>query len=264
MTGVQTCALPILDGTFTEHQITKEKWKTASPGNLKQVFVTDSAICYISSKYGNEAHPKKKAEEKLILFKVQLDGYKEKKINLKLPKLTTEPKKTDFWYYKDHDEEGIYFASLFEDKAGKGIEFSCNIVKMSYNGILLKETKISIKKEGIARVNQWKIILDKENSSIYICALEQLKLNVKENDQRNLSITKYDYDGNMIWGNKIEGLSAGNGYLPIDLFIQKNQDIHLELKGRNIQVIWEFTSKGESIKNYSTNLTEIVDRKSVV
>ncbi len=253
-----------LDGTFTEHQISKEKWKTASPGNLKHVFVTDSAVCYISSKNGDEAHPKKKAEEKLILYKVKFDSYKSKKMNLKLPKINSDVKKTSFWSYENHNEEGIYFASINTVKMDNGFTINANIVKKDYYNTTLKKVKISFDRTNVERLNsvnaggddltssngvmlprsKCAIRIDTKNDHIYFFGLEQLKANVRENHMRTIFIKKYDFDGELLWNFDIEGLNAGTGdILSMDFLIKDNQTVRLSTSG----IYWELSGDGKPL-----------------
>lgn len=248
-----------LDGTIKKYKVSKTTWKLLSKGNYKDYLANDNEFCFIFSKYGNELNPKKMLEEKLILNKVDFNTLSENTITLELPKVKTDPKETNFWNLSENDDEHLYFDSYCNDDTEKRISnISLNIAKMNYDGKLLKEINIQIKREDIAKVNSWDYTIDKDNNLIYVYGLEQLRLNVKENDQRNLFIMQFDYEGNLNWENKVEGISAGNGNLPVNVFIQKNKDVLLELKGRNIQVIWEFTELGAFIKNYATNRDELV------
>jgi hypothetical protein len=269
------------DGSIRSCSIKKEKWKVASPGNLKATFATDSVICYISSKYGNETHPKKKAEEKLILYKIRLDNYKAKKITLKLPAIKTNPKKTSFWAYKNHNKEGIYFASIFSSKVENGIKINVNVIKKDYYNSTLKKVNISFTRDNIARLNniysyndysfnenayltntvltgvngnvypdsKCAVKIDQKNECIYIYGMEQLKTNVKENHIRTIFIKKYNFDEELIWEFDIEGLNAGTGSgLSIGFIIKKDQSVRLSTSG----IYWELSSKGEPMTTGAT------------
>ncbi|PCI96412.1 MAG: hypothetical protein COB15_10350 [Flavobacteriales bacterium] len=248
------------EGLIKKHQINKSTWQSLSKkGNYKHTFSNENFMCFLFSKDGNENHPKKKIEEKLILYTINSSDFSENTKTLELPKIKTDPIKTNFWSYKSHDEDNLFFANIFKDKSEKRTsDAEINIAKLNYNGQLKKDINLVIKRENIAKVNQIDSKVDIKNEHVYVFGMEQLKLNVKENDKRNLFIIQYDFDGNLLWENKIEGISAGNGYFNFNVLIQKNKSPHLELKARNLRATWEFTPDGKFIEAYSTNLTEVV------
>ena len=244
------------DKPIKGHHISKDVWKKASPGNLKDMFLTQNSLNYLSSVNGKENHPKQKVDEKLVLYAINLSDFSEKITELNLPKITTDPKKSTFWDYTFKTKNGFYLVSSFSPDE-KGIQKRHrNFLHMNMEGEVTKTINLTVERKGVARINSCYTQFDTTSKHIYAYGLEQLTLNLNNNDKSNLFIMQYDYDGNLIWERTVEGLSVGNGYLPLDIGI-KGDDLSLELNASNIQVVWKFKSNGDFIENYSTNREEL-------
>lgn len=231
-----------LEGTYKSHFINKEKWKSISPGNLKAVFVTNKSINYISTLNGKATHPKKKIDEKLILYKVNLDNHKSQKINLAFPTIKTDPTKTSFWSYEAHNNEAIYFASINRRKLENGVELTVNIIKKDYENNTLKDVKINFKRKNISKLMSVKpynafaknenaylgqtdmyfedaeyprskcaVKIDSKNEYIYLYGRVKLSRDAINHDGRNLFVKKYDFNGKLIWEQNFKRLYTLTG-----------------------------------------------------
>ncbi|PCJ00127.1 MAG: hypothetical protein COB15_03055 [Flavobacteriales bacterium] len=142
-----------LDGTTKEVVIKKGKWKTISEGHIKAAFGNDSLICYLVTKNGEEWHSTKKVDEEMIFYKVNFNNSADKKVTLKLPRIKTDPKKTSFWSYETHNEEAFYLSSTYTEKVVNGVRVNINVIKLNYNGDILKESTISFDRDNVSKLN---------------------------------------------------------------------------------------------------------------
>lgn len=241
----------------------------------KYAFANDSVICHITTKNGEEVNKKKKVDEKIVMYKINTFTNSCQKINVKLPIMKTDPKRTSFWTYEDYSEEGVYFASVFADKIENGYNIKVRVVKKDYYNATLKAVDLDFDRTNIEKLNYINPYIEREYNGhsflaesditsfeyitprghcgvkidtkydfIYVFGLEQLKSNVRENHMRTIFIKKYDFDGKLIWEYNVEGLNANAGdILNMDVLIRKNQDVRIRTSG----IYWDLSSKGEPL-----------------
>ena len=278
-----------LDGTSREVVIEKEKWKTISEGNVRAAFGTSSLFCYLVTQNGKEVHPTKKADEKMIFYKVDFNNSADKKVTLKLPAIK-DPKNTSFWSYEAHTEDAFYLSSTSSNKIEGGMHINITIIKLNYNGEILKETTIKYDRNSVKKINKsapnsqlhyafsagtlgirgrcgnayvvrnttsptspnCQIKIDEKNEFAYTFGLEEGSKNPK--GKHTYFVKKYDFAGELIWENSIDlslgSLGQSNDQVFLGLIIEKNQDIKLEFYSNRSMSVWGFTKDGKRDNDY--------------
>ncbi len=93
---------------------TVRKFKSDKPQllgkSLLSIFCDDQYLYYLTSQNGDERHPKKKAEEKLLLTRFKHSDFSSKTIALNVPAVLTD-ENTSFWFYMSRVGDEHYLAS---------------------------------------------------------------------------------------------------------------------------------------------------------
>lgn len=93
---------------------TVRKFKSDKPQQLGKsllsIFCDDQYLYYLTSQNGDERHPKKKAEEKLLLTRFKHSDFSSKTIALNVPAVLSD-ENTSFWFYMGSVGEEHYLAS---------------------------------------------------------------------------------------------------------------------------------------------------------
>ncbi|WKZ58221.1 MAG: hypothetical protein QY309_10105 [Cyclobacteriaceae bacterium] len=93
---------------------TVRKFKSDKPQQLGKsllsIFCDDQYLYYLTSQNGDERHPKKKAEEKLLLTRFSHTDFSSKTITLNVPAVLAD-ENTSFWFYMGSVREEHYLAS---------------------------------------------------------------------------------------------------------------------------------------------------------